>query len=240
MSDEPQGCLFALFRLFRLTKPEGANPTLDTPVEGGNEQELPYRRRDDFLSPAELSFYHVLCAAVGEQYTICPKVGLDDLFFVPRSQESTRHLNRIARKHVDFLLCDPHTLQPVRGIELDDASHQLAQRVERDRLVEQVFAAAGLPLTRIPVQASYSVTEVWESVLGQHAPQPLATPSPLSPPVDSPPSTPVEEIPLCPKCGVPMLLRTAQRGDRIGQQFYGCPNYPKCRQVINCVTAQDQ
>ena len=33
------------------------------------------------------------------------------------------------------------------------------------------------------------------------------------------------------KCGVPMVLRTAGRGDRKGEQFYGCPNYPRCRET---------
>ena len=37
--------------------------------------------------------------------------------------------------------------------------------------------------------------------------------------------------PLCPTCGVPMVLRTARRGVRQGQQFYGCTNFPQCRQM---------
>ena len=39
------------------------------------------------------------------------------------------------------------------------------------------------------------------------------------------------EAPLCPSCGVPMVLRTARRGGHLGEQFYGCANYPKCRQM---------
>jgi ssDNA-binding Zn-finger/Zn-ribbon topoisomerase 1 len=27
-------------------------------------------------------------------------------------------------------------------------------------------------------------------------------------------------------------LRTVKRGNTPGQQFYGCPNYPRCRAVI--------
>jgi hypothetical protein len=44
-AQEPQGCLFAILRLFGIRL-------------GGNvaAQELPYRMRDDFLSAAELSF----------------------------------------------------------------------------------------------------------------------------------------------------------------------------------------
>lgn len=35
----------------------------------------------------------------------------------------------------------------------------------------------------------------------------------------------------CPKCGKPMVLRTAKTGDTQGNQFWGCSGYPKCRTV---------
>jgi len=34
--------------------------------------------------------------------------------------------------------------------------------------------------------------------------------------------------PLCPRCNVPMRLRTAGRGPREGHRFYGCARYPQC------------
>jgi hypothetical protein len=40
-------------------------------------------------------------------------------------------------------------------------------------------------------------------------------------------------VPLCPKCQVPMVIRTARRGPYTGQQFYGCPNYPECREIVS-------
>jgi four helix bundle suffix protein len=36
---------------------------------------------------------------------------------------------------------------------------------------------------------------------------------------------------LCPKCGKPMLLRTARKGTNSGQQFWGCSGYPACRET---------
>ena len=39
--------------------------------------------------------------------------------------------------------------------------------------------------------------------------------------------------PLCPKCGSPMVLRTALRGDNIGTHFWGCPNFPSCKGIKN-------
>ncbi|TFB08185.1 RecQ family ATP-dependent DNA helicase [Candidatus Atribacteria bacterium MT.SAG.1] len=36
----------------------------------------------------------------------------------------------------------------------------------------------------------------------------------------------------CPKCGAPMILRTAKRGPNAGGKFYGCSNYPRCKETI--------
>lgn len=38
---------------------------------------------------------------------------------------------------------------------------------------------------------------------------------------------------ICPRCGAPMVLRTAKRGARAGRQFFGCSNYPHCRGIVN-------
>ncbi len=34
---------------------------------------------------------------------------------------------------------------------------------------------------------------------------------------------------LCPKCGAQLVLRTAKKGPNAGNQFWGCPSFPKCR-----------
>jgi len=46
-------------------------------------------------------------------------------------------------------------------------------------------------------------------------------------------SAPNEVAILCPKCGAPMVKRTARKGPRAGKSFYGCSNYPKCRGIVN-------
>ncbi len=37
----------------------------------------------------------------------------------------------------------------------------------------------------------------------------------------------------CPKCGSKLVLRTAKKGDNVGNQFYGCSAFPKCRYIKN-------
>src|SRR5574341_615001 len=85
------------------------------------QQVYPYLLRDCFLSSAEHNFYLVLKSTVSDWALICPKVGLDDIFYVKSSDPSEYRTctNKIDRKHIDFLLCDPKTVQPLLGIELD-------------------------------------------------------------------------------------------------------------------------
>ena len=206
------GCLGRILQVFGL----------QTRAQPQTER-FPYRLTDKFLSAAELSFYHVLRQVIGEQAAICSKVSLGDLFYPQTGDRSqnTSYRNKINRKHVDFLLCDPQTMTPLMGIELDDASHKRADRRARDEFVDEVFEAAKLPLARVRAQASYAPREIAAQLrqagLGK------------SPAVVE---VPLEEPPCCPDCGVPMVVRTAKHGLHQGEQFYACPNYPDCRQIL--------
>ncbi len=221
MTAEKSGCLAAIFRKFGLEKHDNG-----ITVHVYEPEELPYRLRDDFLSPAEASFFHVLRSMVGGGLVIFPQVSLAALFYVPRSEFFQTYQNKIDRKRVDFLLCDPKTLKPVFAIELDDSSHARPDRQERDAFVEEVFAAAQLPLVHVPVRQSYNTQELIALFQTAIQKKPSATP------IEKPPVGTDAQPPLCPKCGVPLVLRTAKRGNTPGQQFYGCPNYPRCRVVV--------
>jgi hypothetical protein len=189
-------------------------------------QSLPYRLRDDFLSPAEFSFYKVLLSIGGTRLTIQSKVRLADIFFVARPNENVTFFNRIAQKHVDFLVCDSVTMKPLFAVELDDSSHKQNHRQERDEFVENACKAAGLPLLRFPVQREYNprelATQIAPLVKGK-----IGISTPPQPAVNKP----VSSVPLCPKCGIPMVSRTVAQGEHKGKQFYGCQNYPRCREM---------
>ena len=42
-----------------------------------------------------------------------------------------------------------------------------------------------------------------------------------------------DPIPDCPRCGNPMVLRTAKAGKNAGRQFWGCSTYPDCKGVAD-------
>jgi hypothetical protein len=224
--DTNPGCFSAILQFFGLGSKKDIRITTTTPdVE---LEPLPYHVRDDFFSAAEASFYRVMKKMAADRLIICPKVSLAEIFFVSHPNENAAYFNKINRKHVDFLLCDPNTLKPRLAIELDDSSHKREDRMERDDFVDDVFSTAGLPLVRVPVRPAYNtaeLAEIFKSAL-QNGPvnwnkkQESEAWSPDAPP------------PFCPKCGVQMVLRTAARGNNAGKKFYGCPNYPRCTEVI--------
>jgi hypothetical protein len=228
------------------------------------EVTFPYRVRDDFLSPAEHNFYQILRSVIGTRAHICAKVSLADLFYVKSSNASEWRIytNKIDRKHVDFVLCDPQTMRPLAGVELDDKSHERADRKQRDGFVEGVFTAAGLDLLRVRVQRSYQPQELaalLETVLPSASDETIPIPARFhttgQEPTDEVPATNdhlnngqcnqqsngssgngeksvVISSPACPKCGSEMKLRTAKKGDNQGQQFWGCSNFPRCRAMV--------
>ena len=148
--NERSGCLYAILRLFGGSKASTSRKT----------DELPFRVRDNFLSAAEVSFYHVLKSAIGNEFTICPKVRLTDIFYVIRPNENRAAFNSTNQKHVDFLLCDAKSMKPVLGIELDDSSHNRDARKQRDDLVNAIFKVAKLPMLHIPAKQSYNITDI--------------------------------------------------------------------------------
>lgn len=117
---------------------------------------MPYVRRPRLVTNTELKFYHRLRKAVRGDFAIFAMVRIADLLTVEKGNKKRRSwLNRILSKHVDFVICDHKSLQPVVAIELDDRSHSRPDRVERDEFVNSAFETAGLPLLRIPVADDY-------------------------------------------------------------------------------------
>lgn len=209
-------------------------------IFGDREKRLdaafPYRVRDDFLSEGEIAFYRALVRAAGSDLAVFAKVRLADVLFAMTFENRWAANNKIQSKHVDFVLCNPNTFKIAAVVELDDKSHARADRIKRDEFVDNAFKAAGLPLIRVRAQSGYDVQAIrahLEPLLG--VTQAVNTPTSNMSATqinESAPPAPIAPTPNCPKCGVPMALRTARRGATMGEQFWGCTNYPRCREML--------
>ena len=122
-------------------------------------RDLPYVAADALLTPAERAFFAVLRQAAGGEFVLFAKVRLGDILSIERGVEGKRRFaafGRISSKHADFVLCDPRTFRVAAVIELDDRSHRLPSRRQRDEFFDAALAKAAVPLLRVPAARSYS------------------------------------------------------------------------------------
>ena len=233
MANEKLSILRAPLKFIGLSD-EAINKTIDfisdllfEKEEETSSIDYPYHLVDEFLSPAEHNFFFNLKAVAGDSVHIFSKVKLSDLFYTKTGDhgKNRSYTNRIDRKHIDFLLCDAKTLKPILGIELDDKSHQRADRQERDDFVNHVFEGAKLPLIHIAVQRGYSQNEL-RSKISTYT---MVTQK-NGEEIDG------NSLPHCPKCGSEMVLRTAKRGENRGGKFWGCSKYPDCHEIVEYAT----
>ena len=156
MATQPRGCLAAIFG--------GAGGSSSSGTKSDTKQvaatTFPYTRTDCFFSPAEASFFAALRVALAEEYEIFAKVRLLDVLNVKPGQGWQAAFNRVQSKHIDFLLCDRATSRPVLVIELDDSSHQRADRKTRDAFLDKALEVVGLPVLHVPVTRAYDPREL--------------------------------------------------------------------------------
>ena len=139
-------------------------------VFGGREtprRAILFMRRDTLFTAAERSFLGVLDQANAGRYRVFGKVRIADVLTPVRGLDKstwTKAFNRISAKHFDFVLCDPQTLEVKAVIELNDSSHSIRRRIERDELVGRACAEAGLALKNVKAQRSYTLEAVRQLV----------------------------------------------------------------------------
>jgi len=126
---------------------------------------LPYTRIPYLLTPAEGDFFGALQAAAPAGMLIFAQVRLAGLVHVqPWARRDKSHWWRIQAKCVDFVLVDSATFAPLLVIELDDSSHNRADRRERDAFVDAVLAGAGIPILHIRWQRRYDPRDLAQQI----------------------------------------------------------------------------
>ncbi len=189
------------------------------------KERLPYRLREQFLSTPERALFHVLTALMGNRYLIAPKVSLNEIFYIVRPNENVHFFNKFFRKYVDFLLCDPNTIQPVFGVEILRLNSKGEIR-DSDKFMDELFLDAGLPLVHIPSSEQYKPADVisyFQAAISKigDAGKALRAANPLE-----------DTVPNCPICGKMMVLRIHRDGAYSGRKYYGCMDSPKCAGIV--------
>ncbi len=128
----------------------------------------------------------------------------------------------------------------LKNITLNDESVYVMKRNQLRTYLKKVWEA-------VPdVLEQATVTQIYEKLLpltqvdaAKKAAHVSAIRQELSKdrPTPEPSAAEQTQIPkFCTKCGTRLVLRTARYGRYAGNQFLGCPNYPKCNFIYNIPT----
>lgn len=124
------------------------------------KRQAKYKAREYLFTKPEWRFASALQSAVQHDWLMMGKVRIADLLAVESDPKLDRGdwmraFSRISQKHIDYVLVDPGSGRVECCIELDDASHNRKDRIERDVFVNAAFDQADLPLLRIPTESHY-------------------------------------------------------------------------------------
>jgi len=140
--------LAGVYELYQnLKEPRGEERAPEGPE---SEREAPeYRKKRAVLSKPEWEFYRLLKDFLSaEHFDIMPETALVTVIEKLTQTGYRNELFRIA----DFCIADASSTEPLLLVELNDASHNRADRKERDRRVAEICERAGMPLVTFTLE----------------------------------------------------------------------------------------
>lgn len=140
-------CLIGYIFLDKI-KPIKKETKIENSPLNANEFEGKYCKKYLLTKNEYIEFQKLKKIALIKGYIICPKVRLLDLIEPRRGNPKYKTLfYKIQAKHVDFVICDQN-LYVKAILELDDNSHNKADRKERDEFVDLILKDVGYTVIR--------------------------------------------------------------------------------------------
>lgn len=158
------GLIFAVFGLMYLLL-EKQQPKKDgqiTLTDSDSDKPKPeYRRKGNVLSKPEWEFLQVLRDILDAQrYEVLTQIAL---ISVVDKVTQTSYRNELFRI-IDYCIVDKASYSPLLLIELNDASHNRADRVQRDQKVNEICQSANLPIISFVIGEIESVNTVKKAI----------------------------------------------------------------------------
>ncbi|WP_157890326.1 DUF2726 domain-containing protein [Marinobacterium aestuarii] len=221
-----------------------------------DEEMASYELGERLLNDEQCRFLEVLEQAVGTDHRVLARIALADVVTVDETLEGQAldaAMAGLDGRQFSFLVCTRATLEPVCAVELDAPTRRHSKMAGRDLQLDAICEQAGLPLLRVPAQASYQVADLGLQFDALFEPLVLAfTSAPqraereplfesiiegglsLSARQDrgsmDPFATASAQSMECPRCAAPMLLQRAPKGAAPDKAYWACSLAPSCRQ----------
>ncbi|MBQ9683965.1 DUF2726 domain-containing protein [Candidatus Saccharibacteria bacterium] len=124
-----------------------------------------YYAKSYIMTQHEREFFKTLNEVLGSKWYVVPQVHLSTLLnHKVKGQNWKGAFQHINGKSVDFVLLSKETTKPICAIELDDSSHDRADRSARDDEVERIFKQANIPLARFRKTENLSKQDIVNTI----------------------------------------------------------------------------
>lgn len=144
-----------LIRRNKSNEPTDAPDTLpESATAATDSQHQTYSSKDSLMTDCEKSYFEVIKKLVEPSYTIQPQINLASVI---DKDTHARYRNELFR-NIDFGIFDKNYKLLVL-IEINDQSHTMQNRKERDQKVKAICAEANIPL--ITFWTKYGVNEAY-------------------------------------------------------------------------------
>ncbi|WP_117234849.1 DUF2726 domain-containing protein [Vibrio maerlii] len=188
-------------------------------IGSSKNDEYVYRSKKSVQTSSETAFFNALKTALGDKGVALAKPNMTTVLTPAPTKTKKKWaaaVNKIARYHFDFVVCDPRTMEVRCVIAFDDGQPLDKSKVEREKLLIKLCKQANIPLIGASVKHSYQVGRL-KRLLATH--------------IDL--IEPDKEVRFCKKCGSPMVIKLANQGEFKGRRFFTCSRQPMCTYTEN-------
>ena len=122
-----------------------------------------YESAGAMLSPAELSFYQVVSAAVGKSALLFCKVSMASIIR-PHHELSDSRWRKLSREiesqQLEFVLIDAASLEPLCVLEFEDSSQIDDERQAHQKFIHSVCEAASIPWVMVDARGGFAINDI--------------------------------------------------------------------------------
>lgn len=115
-----------------------------------------YKKIQSLMTNTELKYFNALRSILaGTPYVLLPQIPLSSIVTRKNKHKFQNELNRV----VDFCIFSPE-FSPLICIEVNDSSHLLKHRIERDKKVKNILKLAKLPLVTLWTNEKFEYKQI--------------------------------------------------------------------------------
>lgn len=126
-----------------------------------------YAKRSSVIGKNEMKCMASLTRVAGKNARVLPKVRMNEVVRVSREfAEDQSIAAKLKSRHVDFLLCNPNSLEPIAAVNLenptqrDDAGDKVKGKSRTDSFSEDVLRLANVPLLKLTIKDEYDTADI--------------------------------------------------------------------------------